>query len=645
MKMLTKTKIIYFILSVGVMIASKAEAKDLEFSYPLKRITHMTGGFGEFRNDHFHAGIDISTYGQTGWDVISPVDGFVSRVKVSSFGYGKAIYLTTMDGEYTVVFAHLKRFRNDVERLIRKKQLKNAEYFQDIHLEAKTFRVKKGEVIALSGDTGGVFPHLHYEVRDRSEKPLRFSIPALERKDREPPVLKSLALHPLDAESSVNGRHETFICKLSKNKSGHYVVDGEKISVMGKVGISLYAYDESKGNKVGLNRVRIENGGKDFFSVDIKNFSYDVYDKIFYAYSRKAYLETKKGFLNLFEKERNKLSFLYSGNGKGVFNVNEASQSVRIFAYDVSGNESVADIDLMSMGTKKLDYDKEIILRDDKIIAYSDVPAKLRISLDGKVSEFELREENEDFYKFVFSPKSSTRFRQMTCQLIKSDKILAEKNILAVVIDPGEHNTFKSGMHFLESFKDSIEKRRIIEVKKKEDVQSENPELIPIGIPAFSLEPISMTFWMPVRFGILLDKKMQQEKVALFINNFGKWEFLSNHKDKDYSSGNLSTGGLLAVMKDTVPPSISLLESKKGEKKSKNTIEVEVKDEGSGLDYKALDIQVNGLKVPFEVNTRKDLVKIDLGDKTRQYKNSVRVYIKAADNTGNQSEKDYKISF
>ena len=69
-----------------------------EYINPLDFRLLLSGTFGELRGNHFHAGIDFKTKGVEGQNIYAIADGYVSRIKVSSYGYGKALYINHPDG-------------------------------------------------------------------------------------------------------------------------------------------------------------------------------------------------------------------------------------------------------------------------------------------------------------------------------------------------------------------------------------------------------------------------------------------------------------------------------------------------------------------------------------------------------------------
>ena len=163
--------------------------------FPLVRASEVTGYFGEYRDGlqslemdkHFHRGIDFSTGGRTGMDVYASADGYVESFAVNVPGYGTTLTLVFPDVKNIVtnesgikfMFGHLetvgdlgtaagRELREIYERIA-------AEFgtsYVKIKFDPKELPVKKGSVVAKSGDTGNVAPHLHVEVNGMEDKEL-----------------------------------------------------------------------------------------------------------------------------------------------------------------------------------------------------------------------------------------------------------------------------------------------------------------------------------------------------------------------------------------------------------------------------------------------------------------------------------------
>ena len=169
----------------------------------------LAGNFGEPRPNHFHGGLDIKTQRQEGKAVYSIGDGFVCRVTKNLGGMGNAVYVRHPEG-YTSVYGHLQRFAPAIEAIVKKHQYANQSTDVDITLQATDFPVAKGQLIALSGDTGASMgPHLHLEIHQTDTwnlmDPLDF-IPDI-LNDSVAPKAHSIMAYPLTNQGLVCGQN------------------------------------------------------------------------------------------------------------------------------------------------------------------------------------------------------------------------------------------------------------------------------------------------------------------------------------------------------------------------------------------------------------------------------------------------------
>ena len=170
----------------------------------------LTSTFGEFREAHFHSGIDVSTHGKTGYPCYAVATGDIARVRVSCRGYGKAVYLRMEDGR-TAVYAHLSEFTGALGDTVRAIQQSLGTVHFDREFPQGTIPVQRGELIARTGQSGAGIAHLHFEIRDQQERaldPLSYGIGV---DDAKPPRVTRIALTPLTPESSVDGDSRTVI--------------------------------------------------------------------------------------------------------------------------------------------------------------------------------------------------------------------------------------------------------------------------------------------------------------------------------------------------------------------------------------------------------------------------------------------------
>ncbi len=172
------------------------------FMKPLGIPFAFVGNFGETRPDHFHSGLDIRTGGKENLPVYAVEDGYISRVKIEAKGFGNALYITHANG-YTTVYAHLNRFYPELESFVRRKQYQQKSWVYDQTFFPDQFWVRKGTLIAWSGNTGSSQgPHLHFEVRNaKTDAPLNPLLFFNEISDKQSPVIHQLSVY--DGNKSV----------------------------------------------------------------------------------------------------------------------------------------------------------------------------------------------------------------------------------------------------------------------------------------------------------------------------------------------------------------------------------------------------------------------------------------------------------
>ena len=197
----------------------------LALDWPVKRKIDISSGFGDFRPNHFHAGIDIRTGGRVGEKVYSPVDGYIWRVKMSYNGYGKGLYIKGRDNHF-YVFGHLLDFVDKIKKPVREEQIAKQQYYQDIYFEEDKIPIKKGELLGYTGQSGKGGPHLHFERRTSDNKPLNPLKHGLKLKDKVRPVFKKIGFQLTDDHSLFdNGKRKVFFDVISGNKTGQYRLD------------------------------------------------------------------------------------------------------------------------------------------------------------------------------------------------------------------------------------------------------------------------------------------------------------------------------------------------------------------------------------------------------------------------------------
>ncbi len=265
-------------LFIALFIVSITEGPDKTsiLHPPLDIPLILSANFGELRGGHFHSGVDFKTGGVTGKKVYAAADGFVYRIVVSPGGFGKALYIRHPNGMSTV-YGHLDKFVPGIEDYVKKQQYDKRSFAVNIFPEANQFTVNKGDVIALSGNTGSSMgPHLHFEVRQSSgEKPLD-PLQFYNIEDNIKPVINSVAIYPAKNASLVNGSDNKLIVG-TRGSGGRYSVNtGGPIRVSGPVGFGIHAHDylDNSWHKCGLRIVNLKVDDKLIYSHAIDEFSF-----------------------------------------------------------------------------------------------------------------------------------------------------------------------------------------------------------------------------------------------------------------------------------------------------------------------------------------------------------------------------------
>jgi murein DD-endopeptidase MepM/ murein hydrolase activator NlpD len=182
---------------IFIMVGGISSAGSSDYIWPMKLRPELTSRFCDYRAGHFHGGLDIRTGGVTGVPVYAIGDGYIFRATTSFKGYGKALYLKLKDGRI-IVYGHLSGFFTALDDRILAAQLREKRYRQDLYFKTTDFPVKKGQRVALSGESGTGAPHLHFEMRSAENNPINPLESGYSLADKVPPELDELAIRYYD---------------------------------------------------------------------------------------------------------------------------------------------------------------------------------------------------------------------------------------------------------------------------------------------------------------------------------------------------------------------------------------------------------------------------------------------------------------
>lgn len=334
-----KTVILFLLCSLQTLTSQTLRS-------PLDIPILLSGNFGELRSNHFHSGIDFKTQGSEGKPVHAVQEGYVSRISVSPWGYGNGLYLTHPDGT-TTVYGHLQRFSRKIATYVKEQQYAKESFHVNLFLTPDQIPVEKGEIVALSGNTGSSGgPHLHFEIRDTETEevldPLEFYKDRVT--DTRPPRLQGILICPVEGRGAVGGSSRKLEIKPRTTPEGNLTL-AAPVEAWGEIGLAVKAYDymDHTTNIYGVKKITLLVDNQQIYHSNLDRFAFD---ETRYLNSFTDYAEWKNNrsfYMRSFVEPGNKLRFLETVN-RGILRIDEArTYHLTYLLADAAGNTSRFD--------------------------------------------------------------------------------------------------------------------------------------------------------------------------------------------------------------------------------------------------------------------------------------------------------------
>ena len=317
---LFKLPLIFFFLCGALLSYSQ------QYRNPVTIPAALSGNFGELRNNHFHSGIDFKTQQVVDKPIVAIEEGYVSRISVSPGGYGLALYIDHPSTGHTSVYAHLNSFSKEIADWVKEQQYLQERFSITLYPEPGMFSVKKGEQIALSGNTGSSGgPHLHFEIRDtQTEEPLDVLEFIAKIPDTRKPDLQGIAFYPMAEKGVINGSGHPVKLNIAKDKAGNPLALSRNIEAWGRIGVAVKAYDRMDGqnNIYGVKHIRLFVDNRQLFSSTVDRYSFADARMLNSFIDFEDWRKQKSFFMKSFLEPGNRLPF-YETENNGYIDIDE----------------------------------------------------------------------------------------------------------------------------------------------------------------------------------------------------------------------------------------------------------------------------------------------------------------------------------
>jgi hypothetical protein len=344
----------FFLLFVG--FGQHVNYKSYNFHPPLKIPLVLAANFGELRSNHFHTGIDFKTNRKIGYNIYSIDDGYISRVKVSPWGYGMVVYIDHYNG-FTSVYAHCSEFKGELATLVADRQRKEQHFEIEYFPPKDSLKVKRGEVIALSGNTGGsTAPHVHFEIREtKTEHALNPLLFNFEIVDTRKPVVRGVKVYGLTSEGyRIPNRAKTAAVTGSGGKffltNNTLVIPANFTSQNGGVGLAFDAIDQldAADNICGIFKAWLVVDGDTVFRQDMTRIDFERNRQINTHKDYEEFHTARKYYQKTFKTVHNPLPIYDRLKNNGLLKFEPGkSYQVHYACADAYGNLSSIDFNLV----------------------------------------------------------------------------------------------------------------------------------------------------------------------------------------------------------------------------------------------------------------------------------------------------------
>lgn len=342
-----------------IFMCSTSSAWAQQYLWPTDAGRYLSSTFGETRAAHFHAGLDIKTWGREGYRVFATRDGTIHRLAITERGYGNAVYLKHDDGSYSL-YAHLQRFAPALQAYTDSIRLQDYSFEIDLNLDSLGWHIKQGEIIGYTGSTGVGPPHLHFELRDSLERPFNALHTNLGIRDELAPVFNSIIIEPLEENSRIEGRPVSM--QIAARKTSENTYDFGTTAISESVGLAINVHDIANDvpNRYAVYRLSLVQNGDTLFQHQLDYFSYEEAGANMFLDRITPFGSTRRGHQRLHKKDGSAIPFYKIVLPESAIRPKPQPEQYSIIAEDFFGNAATATITIASADSSQSWEDKPL---------------------------------------------------------------------------------------------------------------------------------------------------------------------------------------------------------------------------------------------------------------------------------------------
>ncbi|MBP9887380.1 MAG: M23 family metallopeptidase [Leptospiraceae bacterium] len=558
-------------------------AKYPEYGWPIFGDKLVTGSFGEFRYYHFHMGQDFATEAKNGIPLLAMTDGKIIKLQSYRYSIGNAVILLHDDG-FMSRYGHMSAFAENVWTSIQDKVVldkkSRRQDFEYTLSQSEQIRVKKGDVIGYSGDTGIGPSHLHLEIfKDNVYyNPADFGLNYYAFGEIN---VYAVDIVPENNKSFINGKNSTLTVRFKLDKDKNLIpVKPEVLKIKGDVSLSVYGSESSgRSNKIGFQKITVSLNSTELQEINFSKISsFHTYRSCFVLDNYKSRMNGRPFKYFTHTKDGNTLlGFKNQQVGAGLIrseDFKEGENEISLMLYGISPNPA--------------------IIRLNAIKDNADYP-------DGEEKKFNLK--HDSYVSVATSDKKGEAF-------FPAYSIFTQANF-------------------------SIDKSKITKIVNKDfTLESE----------IYTVEPDFREFNLGYDLYIKLDKEINKEKFGLYqIANNGKimkhFPGVYFNTTEKFFRARIKATGNFAILSDNSKPTLRIYRHKNNHvfKGSDFKIYLIANDSGTGIPDSQLQAKVDDKEAYLDLDPETGLREIFYPDSMREVGKHT-ITVTAKDRANNEAD-------